>query len=342
MRRICWWIYAGAVAMIFIFSTQCLGQYGGPGGYTSTNSGVPYWTPSPTWNGVRTCPDRSVLYRVKLPTCQQCLTTGIHTWNINGSGTALLCNHSYDIWLHPGAPNWLERHTTPYIFGTTVTDWSIPIYVPDLSVNGGVYFTRKSPALVDSNDKWTVTLQAYVTPIINDPLRPGINAAVYAANTTKSYGWSGTTSTGSFDTHYVTGFIGDFPISVTLTGGCTVCGKSWTGQYTEQVYTSGLPFNFIFNKSAQRTSEVSSSLTISFISTSSGSLARVGVPLNAEGDATIIMTDILGRRVFKEHFEMGGHRSFDIQLSSLSIPSGIYLVHVEGGGMQATQKVWKQ
>ena len=73
-----------------------------------------------------------------------------------------------------------------------------------------------------------------------------------------------------------------------------------------------------------------------------GELARITFPDGLEGNVAIVMTDLLGRMVLRDEMWMGSRRQYDIHLSSMNIPSGIYFVRVDGAGMVKTQKVWKK
>jgi hypothetical protein len=73
-----------------------------------------------------------------------------------------------------------------------------------------------------------------------------------------------------------------------------------------------------------------------------GALARIEFPATMEGTATMVMSDILGRVVFKDEMWLGAQRVYNIRLGAMSIPSGVYFVRVEGGSMVRMQKVWKK
>jgi hypothetical protein len=74
----------------------------------------------------------------------------------------------------------------------------------------------------------------------------------------------------------------------------------------------------------------------------SGEILKVLFPTDAEGPGSISIYDMMGHTVMTRQVTLPEEQDFRVNMRSLNIPSGIYIVKVQTAGIAKTEKIWKK
>jgi hypothetical protein len=241
---------------------------------------------------------------------------------------------------------------------------SSTIHVPDLSIGGYAGIASSYTTTPNGNRNYIFTPVNYA--VVYDPLVAANGGNVTNFYTVgKSYTWSSSGITAGSGAVY-TATLAPWQLhSITLNTVFSVCGLSRQFTSTEMICFTAPPqstnFGYTYNggssystnggsmynppsglPSPKQGADDGPSADPITITPINGELARITFADGLEGNVAIVMTDLLGRALINDQMWMGNRRRYDIQLSSMSIPSGIYFVRVDGVGITKIQKVWKK
>jgi hypothetical protein len=325
----------------------------------------------------RPCPERKGIITVTVPQAWIDANTKDGTFLITvdpvnpaGGPYALGTSNSapYSVPAKPGAYEWTVSYQpkNPPPFYTPWVEFTSTVTVPDIIPFGYVQILESFTQA--SNYVRQYTLDAWLRFGVSDPARqPADVTTAYSVNPVFTWYKNNTlwcTGNGvtlsvspgqSFDIAVVAsvtvcGLNSTYQCSRSIfnpgmygstnTGGSfgnTNTGGSYSGTNTGNPYSApqGMP-------SPKFGADIEVASDDIMIQVMNGEFARILTGANLEGTAFIAMSDILGRVVLKDQILLGSRRRYDISLTSMNIPAGIYFTRVEGPGIVRTQKVWKR
>jgi hypothetical protein len=287
---------------------------------------VSTWDFSPVY-GSRSCIDGKAQMTMRLTFSPGSVTNiGLYAMRIDGGPWVPFTSSSISKNMGSFSPG---KHVAEIAYGAT-TIKAKAFQVPDLDLTVLpmiMQATTPNSYVRLPNGNTRVTFEVVPTPVFSmDPLGTGVIWPTYS-----SYGWAvdyqPVNCTSSLLTYEFTP--GTHLLQAKVTG--SYCWASKTG-YTDR--------SWLFFKAPEPT-DVPAEQNIS-ISSLSDSRCRIAFPGNAEGDARILLCDILGRVIVNETVRMHAGNFHDIPLSTMNIPTGMYLVRVDAQDMHATKKIAKQ
>jgi hypothetical protein len=312
---------------------------------------LPYLGPA-IMTGARPCPLREATVNIKGLGPFLTAMGGGHPWlscmrvYVDGFDKGALTSAGLTLQLQPGThqvrirPAWWAM-PTPAMAPIWATE---PIIIEDLKLDGYTGFGRYGSSFLLPNGKTSVSWKATVTPKIYDQHVVGSTDVTNFYTISKFYSWSlSYIAPPVYNQEIFTWACSPGVTEVSLTAGFSVtCGTGLRFEKTtaQMIYIS--PSSNGGGYSPKEETPPKRDNNAIAIRTCSAGVVEILSGTGTEGDASIVMTDILGRVVLNDHMSLDGERQHSINLASMNIPSGIYLIRVDAAGIVKTVKVRKR